>query len=356
MQWAYEAMKLDSTVKHLSWVPPWVRVADSERANKFCEVFFGTDENNPCVIVDEVGLGRHPSLWWTMNCKYNAAYDVQRLNTPSTQGVSDVGGSTAGARQERFEFARDNPDLVAYMLTLRTELLMRIVMPAVVGHSDSDPYMDMARFEVGPGGNPHWHGMSVGLRSPQFRHVKDDVGGEGDLPPETASEDVRACQRLWEKEDPDAWLESAEKSGVGLDGLVRRALSGTTAHRQRHGQEDGAEHTPTEPSDSDGRSDSDAGEDGAPIDLLSGRVRDAVEGLVDAGLIELVTEGGAPADGDWMDRRYRRVPPVPDVPVTDGSARPRSSRRRWKKGEKLSTLVDPGILQRGEVEGRDRSA
>ena len=26
MQWAYESKKLDSTVKHLSWVPPWVRV------------------------------------------------------------------------------------------------------------------------------------------------------------------------------------------------------------------------------------------------------------------------------------------------------------------------------------------
>ena len=68
-----------------------------------------------------------------MNCKYNSAYDVQRLNTQSKQGVSAGGGDTSAARQERFEFARDNPDLVAYMLTLRTELLMRIVMPAVVG-------------------------------------------------------------------------------------------------------------------------------------------------------------------------------------------------------------------------------
>ena len=195
MQWAYEGKKLESTVKHLSWVPPWVQVDGSERANKFCKLFVGTDDDKASVIDDEVGLGRHPSLWWAMNCKYNSAYDVQRLNTESTQGVSDVGGSSAGARQERFEFARDNADLVAYMLTLRTELLMRIVMPAVVGHSENDPYMDMARFEVGPNGNPHWHGMSVGRRSPQFRHVRDDVSGGGDMPPETSSGDVLACQR-----------------------------------------------------------------------------------------------------------------------------------------------------------------
>ena len=129
MQWAYEGKKLESTVKHLSWVPPWVNVEDPKRANKFCGLFVGTDDDGATVIADQVGLGRHPSLWWTMNCKYNSAYDVQRLNTLSKEGVSAVAGDTSAARQERFEFARDNPDLVAYMLTLRTELLMRIVMP-----------------------------------------------------------------------------------------------------------------------------------------------------------------------------------------------------------------------------------
>ena len=145
-------------------------VADAEQESKFREPFVGTDADNGKVIDDEVGFGRHPSLWWTMNWKYNAAYDVQRLNTQSRQGAASVSGGTSSDRQERFEFARDNPDLVAYMLTLRTELLMRIVMPSVVGHSDIDPYMAMARFETGPGGNPHWHGMSVGRRSPQFGH------------------------------------------------------------------------------------------------------------------------------------------------------------------------------------------
>ena len=71
MQWAYEGKKLESTVKHLSWVPPWVKVEDPKRANKFCGLFVGTDDDGATVIVDPVGLGRHPSLWWTMNCKYN---------------------------------------------------------------------------------------------------------------------------------------------------------------------------------------------------------------------------------------------------------------------------------------------
>ena len=55
MQWAYEAKKLESTVKHLSWVPPWVCVADSEDANKFCKLFVGTVEDKASVIDDEVG-------------------------------------------------------------------------------------------------------------------------------------------------------------------------------------------------------------------------------------------------------------------------------------------------------------
>ena len=29
MQWAYEGKKLESTVKHLSWIPPWVDARDA---------------------------------------------------------------------------------------------------------------------------------------------------------------------------------------------------------------------------------------------------------------------------------------------------------------------------------------
>ena len=82
----------------------------------------------------------------------------------------------------------------------------------------------------------------------------------------------------------------------------------------------------------------------------------AVQGLVDAGLIELVTPGGVATERDGLGAVYRRVPPVPVVNDSAGFARPGARQRRWKKGEKLSELVDPGILKRSEADGRDRNA
>ena len=114
-----------------------------------------------------------------MNCKYNSAYDVQRLNVDSKLGDQSVDEGVAGDKQERFEFVRDSPDLVAQMLAIRTELLMRMVMPEVVKHSDEEPYMSMARFETGKTGNPHYHGFSVGRRGPIMKRVRDDEKGQG---------------------------------------------------------------------------------------------------------------------------------------------------------------------------------
>ena len=121
MQWAWEGKKLDSTVKHMSWVPPWVDAA-VEGQVPVGQRFLGEES---LLVPDEVGLGRHPSQWWTLNCKYNAAYDVQRLNTASGLGDAAIDDRMEGDKQERFHFTRDNPDLVAYMLALRTELHMR---------------------------------------------------------------------------------------------------------------------------------------------------------------------------------------------------------------------------------------
>ena len=188
MQWAYESKKLDCTVKHMSWVPPWVEMEEEDERHRVGQMFIGKDSR---VVPDEVGLGRHPSNWWTMNCKYNAAYDVQRMNVKSKLGDASVNDIGAGDSEERFEFTRDNPDLVCYMLAFRTELLMRIVMPSVVKHSKKHPYMSMARAEVGPNGNPHYHGFSMGVPGPRVTRVEGDVDGEGDLPPDTLSGDVK---------------------------------------------------------------------------------------------------------------------------------------------------------------------
>jgi len=85
--------------------------------------------------------------------------------------------------QERFEFVRDNPDLATQMIALRTELLMRVLMPTLVPHSDEIPFLPMARFETGPGGNPHYHGCAAGAGNPRLLRVKADVGqsGAGDV-------------------------------------------------------------------------------------------------------------------------------------------------------------------------------
>ena len=74
-------------------------------------------------------------------------------------------------------------DIAAFMVALRTELHMRMVMPTVLPHSDKEPYKAMARFEVGGGGNPHYHGFSVGAGNPELKRVEPDVddGGIGDL-------------------------------------------------------------------------------------------------------------------------------------------------------------------------------
>ena len=64
MQWAWEGKKLDSTVKHMSWLPPWVD-AGAEGEEPVGRRFLGTDS---LLVRDEVGLGRHPSQWWTSSC------------------------------------------------------------------------------------------------------------------------------------------------------------------------------------------------------------------------------------------------------------------------------------------------
>ena len=68
-----------------------------------------------------------------------------------------------------------SPDLVAYMVALRAELHMRIVMPTIVEHSDAEPYLCMGRAEWGKNGNPHVHGFSVGGGNPRLGRTLEEV-------------------------------------------------------------------------------------------------------------------------------------------------------------------------------------
>ena len=335
MHWAYEGKKLDSTVKHMSWVPPWVRHRDVNGGAVESPGARFMDENAGDVRVDDnVGLGRHPSLWWTLNCKYNAAYDVQRLNTDGTAGRAGLRTRGEGDKEERFDFARDNPDLVAYEMALRTELHMRMVMPAIVPHSEDWPYMTMARFETGPGGNPHYHGFSMGKPGPVVKRVKADVAGADDLPPRTMTEDVRVVRRAMlveggpmEWDYGDAWsrskvLERVEEVMVAEDETQR--IDG--------------EEVPVGAQDADivpGH------------EFARGRVSAVVEFLVETGVLR---ELRGECVGEVSDVRYVLVPPAPPVPEVEPA-----KRKGWHWGDRQKNMtgavVDLGILK-PEEEGQ----
>ena len=170
---------MDCIVKHLSWAPPWVSVAGKggpEDVVRHC--YLGANE----VVKDHVGHCRIPGAWWTLNLRYNCDYEVHRLNVGDALTREAVCSNTALSRQVRFAFVRDAPDIVAYVHTLRGELLMKMVMPTILPHSALAPYMSMARFETGPGGNPHLHGISYGDGNPTLDDYCEGLGdGSGML-------------------------------------------------------------------------------------------------------------------------------------------------------------------------------
>ena len=136
---------MDCIVKHLSWAPPWVSVAGKggpEDVVRHC--YLGANE----VVKDHVGHCRIPGAWWTLNLRYNCDYEVHRLNVGDVLTREAVCSNTALSRQVRFAFVRDAPDIVAYVHTLRGELLMKMVMPTILPHSEQAPYMSMGVVRV----------------------------------------------------------------------------------------------------------------------------------------------------------------------------------------------------------------
>ncbi len=160
------------------------------------------------------GLGRIPTIWWTLNAKYNALYEIHRLNVRSALEQDAVRPYDDAFGDVRFDFVRSAPDLAAYVVALRTELAMRVVMPEVLPHTRAQPYLTMARFETGPGGNPHFHGFSIGAGGPALGRVRADVGdGVGDTPSGSDDEDG---------EDDDASPEGGSESAHWCEALFLR--------------------------------------------------------------------------------------------------------------------------------------
>jgi len=335
MQWAYEGKKLDSTVKHMSWVPPWVDAGQDEDGQvPVGRRFLGKESK---AVPDEVGLGRHPSLWWTLNCKYNDAYDVQRMNTACAGGDAALDEQCEGDKQERFRFTRDSPDLVAYMLALRTELHMRMVMPAIVPHNDLERYMAMARFETGPGGNPHWHGFSMGAAGPKVERVEADVEGLGDVPPQTLPLDVRAVLKAFRKESSlAAWDYNVVKTRHEVCQVVRDVLAGEVG--------DDEEDLVEGRSSGSGSDESGVHGETAAVDFLGGRVAAVVHALVEQGEVEELTGERAEEQGDV---KYRRVPPVPEAVAAQrkGKGRPKGVHDGVQEERMTAPLADLGIMK-----------
>ena len=173
MQWANEGKKLDCALKHVSWAPPWVqprpRQGELELAPEVLASAPRCYIGENLMVEDDVGYGRIPAVWWTLNQRYNCDYELHRLNVKD-RGVtlSALCSNDADARRTRFNFVRDAPDLAVWNHAFRAELHMRMVMPAVLGSS-----LVASRFETGPGGNPHFHGVGYGDGNPRLDNVEE---------------------------------------------------------------------------------------------------------------------------------------------------------------------------------------
>ena len=140
-----------------------------------------------------MGRGRIPSAWFTQNCAYNSSYEIHRLNVHAEHGLEAVTDEADRFRQVRYNFIRDRPGIAAQVIAVRSELNMRMVMPAVVPHSPEQPFLGMQRAECGPNGNLHHHGFNFGGGNPRLDLMVEEVP-EGarlqDVPDEVAREGV----------------------------------------------------------------------------------------------------------------------------------------------------------------------
>ena len=253
MQWAAEGKKLDCAIKHVSWAPPWVRPCRSPSRGEECSdldvrmasaplCYIGENE----LMEDKVGYDRIPAVWWTLNHRYNYDYEVHRLNVRDRAATRHaVTSNDAEAKRHRFNFVRDAPDVVVKLHSLRAELHMKVVMPAVLGSSDDQPCLGMARMETGPNGNPHFHGMSYAHGNPRLDGVKEVVT-EGSGVAEDAAEGSGVARLRVTDEGgegtgdgaADASVSSGDESGGDVAAEV--VASGSARQRARRSRTSGS--------------------------------------------------------------------------------------------------------------------
>ena len=133
--------------------------------------------------------------------------------------------------------------------------------------------------------------------------VEADVREEGDLPPQTVSEDVRVFLKRSEKADD--WNYGMEKSSAELRQLVRYHLTDV-----EHAGSDDEEESESGVAAEEDRPESVVADDEC-VDFLAGRVRAVITALIEQGLIQEVASAGSV---EACDVKYTRVPPVPVAP------------------------------------------
>ena len=209
--------------------------------------------------------------------------------------------------------------------------------------------MCMARFETGAGGNPHYHGFSVGAPGPVVKRVKADVDGEDDLPPQTVTDDVRVVRRAMRSANSSmSWPYDEVWSAEEVKARMRQVLVDEDDVHELEGVEAAGV----------GESDeSDGSEERARVSNEEGRVLAVLKELRERGDIEELAGEG---EGEVSDLRYRHVPPVPEVKVIEKRERKRGRPAGVKDGEGAERLhgsmADLGVLKLGEQEQQLQSS
>ena len=126
-------------------------------------------------------------------------HDIHRLNVGAALAGEAVTSADDVQRAVRRAFVRDRPDIVTYMVALRSELLMRVVMPSVVPHNGRQKCLPLGRHEWGGNtGNPHTHGMVYGAGNPVLTW-KHEVVMEGEADEEPIAGADHGQQEVEEK-------------------------------------------------------------------------------------------------------------------------------------------------------------